>query len=146
MKMTKTKSADPFEFSRLYGQEKYSLDNMTLASVNFPDVVDSGKITSEWSDRIFTSWDAASKDLKSTYNADAFWAGVSSTDLLTFAKAIAEAVNFTHEVTGVRIVRFTNAASGYPVLRIDITSGGKKNPVKFHYGRPDRWPSPYERW
>lgn len=126
----KTTPADRFDYNRLYGQEKYNLNNMTLAKVNFPYSVNEGKITSVWSDHIYKEYRNAIAEVTSAQNGDAFWNGVSSEQLLKFASDVAKAVNFEPEVTGVRIVRFTNVMSGYPVLRIDIASGGVAAPLR----------------
>ena len=123
--MIKTETVDPFVFSRLYGREKYSLNSMELKAANFPAEVDPGKATSIWSDRAATTWEEASNGIESEYSGDAFWAGVSAADLLTFAERMAKTINFQHKVTGARITRFTNAASGYPCLVLEITSDGK---------------------
>jgi len=141
--MIKTIPVEPFEFSRLYGDEKYSLTEMTLREVNFPDEVEDGHVTSTWSDRVGSdAWYAAKEGIESRMSGDAWWNGVSSEDFLAFAAKIAVIVGFKHEVTGARMVRYTDGG-GYPCLRLDITNGGKMVPKKrtgrFHpalgYGR-----------
>lgn len=119
----KTAPADAFSHIRLYGEEKYKLDNMELKAVNFPARVDEDHITSTWSDRIL--WDKARAVITtSSMYGDAFYAGVSDVELLKWAQIIADEINFNHQVTGVRVVRYTNPSSGYPILRADLASGG----------------------
>jgi len=43
-----TDTVDPFDYSRLYGNEKYNLQKMQLKAVNFPAEVEPGKATSVW--------------------------------------------------------------------------------------------------
>ena len=148
-----TDEVDAFDFNRLYGNEKYSLQKMEMKSANFPAKVEPNKATAVWSDRIYTQWRDAMNGIKSTMSADAFWAGVSNKDLLVFASRVAAAIEFTHKVTGARITRYTNVASGYPCLVLEITSGGEgirspKQPKQdrhydrfgyFGYADEERW-------
>ena len=48
---------------------------------------------------------------------------------------MAEKIGFTHPVDGARIVRYTNMASGYPVLLLVITSGGIRKPKRIPVNR-----------
>ena len=148
-----TDEVDAFSFERLYGNEKYSLQKMELKSTNFPAQIEPNMATAVWSDRIYTQWRDAMNGITSTMSADAFWAGVSNEDLLLFASRVATAIDFRHKVTGARITRYTNAASGYPCLVLEITSGGKgirapKQPKRdlrfdrfgfFGYDESERW-------
>ena len=124
-KLFKTEIVDPFNFSRLYGNEKYSLDAMEMKAVNFPFEVDPNKITAVWSDRIITAWWEAAQKIESIYTGDAFFGGATNESFLRFAQEIAKAINFKHEVTGARVTRYTNRASGYPVFVLEVTNGGK---------------------
>jgi hypothetical protein len=123
--MYTTETVDPFNYNRLYGNEKYNLQKMELKSVNFPAQVEDGMGTSVWDDRIYTEWRKAGEGITSSYSGDAFWAGVSNEDLLVFAQRVADAIHFNQKVTGARITRYTNASSGYPCLVLEMTSGGK---------------------
>ena len=123
--MSTTETVDPFNFNRLYGNEKYSLNGMEMKSVNFPAEVETDNATAVWSDRIITAWFDAIQLIDSTEWADALFAGATQESFMAFAKAIAKSINFKHEVTGARVTRYTNAASGYPVFVLEVTSGGK---------------------
>jgi hypothetical protein len=84
-------AADPFEYSRLYENEKYNLNNMVLAQANFPhDYYPDDTLYSIWSDRITREWCACSHLLgKSKFSGgDAFLAGVSSKNLIAFASKL----------------------------------------------------------
>jgi hypothetical protein len=123
--MFQTDTVDAFEYDRLYGREKYSLQKMEMKSINFPAEVEPGFATAVWSDRINNEWWESTKLIESRYTADALFAGATDESFMTFAKAIAKAIGFNHEVTGARITRYTNASSGYPCLVLEVTSGGK---------------------
>lgn len=123
MTIDDTTETDPFSLDRLYGDEKYGLNNMQLKSVNFPARVSANRAASIWSDRSREAWRKHQKVLISRDSGDAFFTGVTDESLLTFANAMAKESGFPHEVTGVRVVRFTDGG-GYPVLRLDIASGG----------------------
>ena len=120
-----TETVDPFSFDRLYGNEKYSLQKMQMKAVNFPARVDPNKATAVWSDRIITAWYDAGEKIVSHYNGDATFAGATDESFMAFAKAVATSIGFKHEVTGARVTRYTNAASGYPVFVLEVTSGGE---------------------
>ena len=121
--MVTTTEFDPFSFDRLYGREKYNLQNMEMKSVNFP--VKTDNYHSIYEDRAEDTWRKAAEGIESNYNGDAFWAGVSEKDLLIFAQRMADALQFKHKVTGARISRHTHAMSGYPIHLLEMTSGGK---------------------
>ena len=124
----KVKSPMPFDNSRLYGDEKYSLNDMLLGTTEMPHGTRGTTIPegygshTVWSDHAHDLWTRTCEIAKpeSSARSDAFWSGVSSTDLLAFARAMAVEVNVREEVVGTRIVRFTNRKSQYPVLRLDI--------------------------
>ena len=123
--MFKTEIVDSFDYNRLYGREKYSLQKMEMKAVNFPIEVEPNLITAVWSDRINNEWIAALKLIETQYTGDAFFAGATNESFMVFAKAIAKVIGFKHKVTGARITRYTNAASGYPCFVLEVTSGGK---------------------
>lgn len=129
MKYVRTTQADPYSFARLYSrEEKYRLQNMEVKSVNFMDLVEECKIHDVYDDRIHTEWRQAAATVQSAESGDAFWHGVSDNDFLAFASRIAEHCGFSHPVTGARIVRFTDGG-GYPVYRLDMINGGKRDAV-----------------
>jgi hypothetical protein len=121
--MVTTSEMDGFNFNRLYGNEKYNLQNMELKSVNFPAQAE--HYHSIYEDRALTEWRKAAEGIESRQSGDAFWAGVSDKDVLVFAQRMADALSFKHKVTGARISRHTNWSSGYPILLLEMTSGGK---------------------
>jgi len=133
-KLIKQTKADPFDFNRLYGNEKYSLSNMTMVDAGLPDLVEPGMSESVYSDRL-RQWHKddvwygtiETLGIKSSHNADAWWAGVSTADVLKFAQEIAKIIGFKHPVTGARIVRFTDGGQ-YPIYRLDMASGGSYVP------------------
>lgn len=136
--MISTEKVDHFDFSRLYGDEKYSLNGMELASTNFHEKVERGH--SVWSDRVGSLFYNTAEELgiKSSYNGDAYFAGFSAEDLLRWGKAIAqnEQINYGDEVTGVRITRYTNQMSGYPTLCLELVTGGSGK-IQAYKHRPD---------
>jgi hypothetical protein len=123
--MFQTETVDPFSFDRLYGKEKYNLNGMQMKAVNFPAEVDPGHATAVWSDRIITTWWDAAQKIQTHYNGDAYFGGATDESFMQFAKDVALAINFKHDVTGARVTRYTNAASGYPVFVLEVTHGGK---------------------
>jgi len=113
-------ACDKFDFNRLYGSEKYGLQNMLLKQYNMPTFVYAGEQTFEvWDDRISTVFWNATKELKSTYNADAFFAGVNDKDFIEWASKVFSEVNGQEvKLTGAAVIRYTNVMSGYPTLRL----------------------------
>jgi len=111
----------PFSHSRLYGGEKYSLQDMLLnsfgATVRLPEGV---QCHSVWDDRAYAAWRESSQGIKSKDSGDAFWNGVSQPSLKAFVEKMAVHTQVRGEVVGARIVRYTNVSSGYPTNRLDI--------------------------
>ncbi len=123
--MAKTTQADPFDFWRLYGQEKYSLQNMEVKSFKFPYEVEERHIHCVYDDRLpHGIWQDATRLIETGATGDAFFNGATDESFLKFAQRIADYCEFKHKVTGARIVRFTNAG-GYPCYRLDMAHGGK---------------------
>jgi len=127
---------DPFDFERLYGDEKYSLQNMLLRQVNMPAyaLLGADKIYDVWEDRNPTVWWGNADVLKSRYTGDAFFAGVDDGPFLKWAAAVVSAAEGRPAaVTGAAVVRFTNAMSGYPVLRLTaieaVSEPGGRRPL-----------------
>ena len=137
--------ADPFDFERLYGMEKYSLQNMLLKEVTMPTTVYGGERTFEvWSDRErHAFWENRFKrTLTSTMNGDAYFAGVTDEDFLEWANAVfSEIEGQPVQLTGACLIRYTNVMSGYPTLRL---SGiiATENLERRRYGVTQRAPRP----
>lgn len=111
----------PYDFNRLYGAEKYRLQNMLLREVNMPSVVYPGELVYElWDDRasnIF--WDNAKAIIKSGTSGDAFFAGADETSFMEWANKVFSAVESREiKLTGAAVIRYTNVMSGYPTLRL----------------------------
>src|SRR5208337_602789 len=108
----------PFDYSRLYGNEKYSLQNMLLKEVNMPTEVEPGDVFYEvWSDRIYTESQNAWPLLKSNELGDAYLAGATDESFLAFASALFSAVEKKPIIlTGACAVRYTDAG-GFPCIR-----------------------------
>ena len=65
---------DPFDYSRLYGNEKYSLNNMLMNSVNATNTATlkpPKRAIDFWSDRSHSEWRAASEGIISQESGDA---------------------------------------------------------------------------
>ena len=135
--MTKSyfQTVDPFNYDRLYGNEKYSLNGMLLKQANCPTWVQAGDESFEiWSDRSRTEWSEAMDGLTSNYGADAFFAGVDDDDFLAFASKLVSAVNKREiKITGAAVVRYTDGG-GYPTLRLSAVV--TKNKTGRRYGVP----------
>ena len=132
---------DPFDISRLYASEKYSLQNMLLKAVNLPkEVFPSDKVWENYSDRIYDELQAAWPLLKSHEGGDAFFHGVTDKSLLAWGSKLAG-----FKATGVAVVRFTNASSGYPCLRITVVRESRRHKPAGRFGteRPVEWTDPY---
>lgn len=162
---------DPYDYSRLYGREKYNLQNMLLKQVNMPAWSEPGDVINElWSDRFITEWQLASKLVESAANGDAFFAEATDESFLKFAaKVVALLSNgekfWTRykeliaqkplpedayaeickrndaayqqaaseiepaEITGAVLIRYTNASSGYPCLRLSTIKASTEGRV-----------------
>jgi hypothetical protein len=85
-------AVDPYSSSRLYGREKYSLNNMLLREVNFPAMFlpEEDKVYSIWSDRVYHEWSEAFRLVQgqSSCSGDAMFAGMSDAALMTFASKL----------------------------------------------------------
>jgi hypothetical protein len=109
----------PFSHSRLYGAEKYDLQNMLLKEVNFPAFYypEQDKLYDAWSDRVYFEWDEANKVVVSSAYGDERYAHATDESLLKFGNQLFSNINREKiELTGVAIVRHTDVSSGYPVL------------------------------
>ena len=138
-------TVDPFNFDRLYGNEKYSLNGMLLKQANCPTWVEPGDESFEiWSDHSIAEWNDAHSLLESTYSGDAFYAGATDESFLAFASKLVSAVNKREiKVTGAAVVRYTNGG-GYPTLRLSAVVVKRRAGRK--YGVPLTKPERYERF
>ena len=120
-------TVDPFNFDRLYGNEKYSLNDMLLKQASCPTWVEQGDQSFEiWSDRSRTEWEAALPLIESSYNGDAFFAGATDESFLAFASKVVSEVNKSEiKVTGAAIVRYTDMG-GFPTLRLSAVVTKRK--------------------
>jgi hypothetical protein len=123
----------PFRYSRLYGDEKYTLQNMLLKQVNYDS--SAPLLKSVCSDHIPHIWYESHEDIGSMASGDAFWSGVMDADLMRFARCVLERLNpefELFELTGARMVRFTHWGNGYPVLRLDVIGKRISSLSKLH--------------
>lgn len=133
MRKIQVEKADPFDPSRLWGNEKYSLQNMLMRQVNFPAYCHQGDVmVSVWSDRAYETWRAAGEKYRAIVGeqvggleSGAFLSAMGEQDFLGWCR---EAIGYDKPITGARIIRYTNAASGYPCYRIDLYARGEGNP------------------
>ena len=125
MAKTYFQTVAPFNFDRLYGNEKYSLNDMLLKEASCPTWVEPGDESFEiWSDHSRTEWNDALSLIKSSYNGDAFFAGATDESFLAFASKVVSAVNKREvKVTGAAIIRYTDGG-GYPTLRLSAVVTG----------------------
>jgi hypothetical protein len=117
---------DPFSSYRLYGDEKYSLQNMLLKDAGNLRVGPDDVVWEQWSDRLYSEMEEAWPLLKSSMSGDAFFAGCTDKSLLAFASKIVGGAY--GGAKGVRVVRFTNCSSGHPCLRFTVVC--RKGPKK----------------
>lgn len=77
----------PFSHMRLYGDEKYSLQNMVLKMTDYPAKLDTAKDQhfNIYVNRAHTEWHAAARLITSKESGDAWFEGVSDKDFLFFA-------------------------------------------------------------
>lgn len=132
-------AVDPFSFDRLYGTEKYSLNDMLLKeTAQIPRSLDPSDESWEiWSDHCNTEWHKALEGSKSSYNGDAYFAGMSDEEMLAFAsRLVSMLAKRDVQITGAAIVRYTDGG-GYPTLRLSAVKVGKTE------GR--RWGIPLNR-
>lgn len=110
----------PYDWRRLYGDEKYGLQNMLLARWNAPNRLRGGYGAHRvWSDQIHAQWEESLRGIESSESNDAWWNGVSNQNLRLFARRIAWRMCMSEKVVGMRIVRYTDAHQ-YPMFALDI--------------------------
>jgi hypothetical protein len=117
---------DPFDHTRLYGREKYDLQGMLIRQVDMPHEIHlPGDQTWEvWSDRagdrIRSAWAEIAKPSsteKGGGDACNWHRHCPAAEFLRYLQVI---VGSEMPITGGRMVRYTDAASGYPVYRYDV--------------------------
>jgi hypothetical protein len=97
----------PFSSYQLYGDKKYSLQNMVLKMVDYPAKIDTALDHSFdiYVDRAYTEWGAAARLISSKESGDAWFAGVSDKDFLLFAGKLFAMLNTRKPCTGDEIVQ-----------------------------------------
>lgn len=115
--------ADPFDQARCFGNEKYSLSNMLLRQVDFPATFTRADfICDVWSDRVYDGFRKACEALRpeeqGLFEDGTLLRKLSPERFLEFVKTASELPE-DRGITGARVVRYTNVASGYPVYRFD---------------------------
>jgi len=111
----------PFNRERLYRDGRYSIQNMLLREVHMPSAAYTGELTFDvWSDReLNVFWDTAKKIIETYERGESFFVGASDASFLEWASTVVSHVNNKPiKLTGAAVVRFTDASSGYPVLRL----------------------------
>lgn len=85
----------PYSYSRLYGQEKYNLQNMLLNCTSFPAKMhrDLDKVYDVYVDRCYNEWRAAAAIVESSQNADAWLAGLNHENFLKFTGKLFALIN-----------------------------------------------------
>jgi hypothetical protein len=117
----------PFSHHRLYGDEKYSLQNMVLKMVDYPARLDSSldQYFSIYVDRARTEWSAAQQLITSESSGDAWFVGVSDEDFLFFAGKLFALLNTHIPCTGDDIVKNAYRYSNLYRRRLAELSGSK---------------------
>jgi len=110
----------------------YNAQNILLVQQDFPAEVHSiEELACVYQDRVYTEWREGIEFLqKQTGDKGFHWSSVQPDDLKKFASIVCAdwLKHIGREVTGVRVVRYTNVASGYPCLRLDVYSHDPANP------------------
>lgn len=114
LKVTKAKRYNLGE----YYTNSYDIQNMLLGQVNFPYAYNKGDyMNSVYSDRLpYELYNNALKKAGCNQWMDNWATSASDEQLLTFVREVFE----KPEITGCRILRFTNVSSGYPCYRFDV--------------------------
>lgn len=142
-KRIETNPAEAFDRSRLWGRESYTLSNMLVRQEGYPRFAYVGEesgatgdyLNSAWSDREPDAWSEAVKAADPEEScrgggAEEFFRRLSREAFLEFFRAFLRAAGAAPrvEITGGRIVRFTNHASGYPCYRADFFGKHRETP------------------
>lgn len=113
---------DPYDFNRLYNDEKYSLQGMLLNQVSMPEfLTDKDKYFEIWSDRIDSAiWTKARATIDPNQGGgDAFFAQLTNKEFMGFCQVLWNESGMKGDITGATVVRYTNAG-GFPCLRFAI--------------------------
>jgi hypothetical protein len=115
--------AEPFSIT-LYSE--YDTQNMFLAQVKMPSIFFHGDKTWEvWADRLpHEVWTEACPLLRDKKGERCSFHNATEDSLLAFGQRLCDAVNGPNAfpVTGLIVIRFTNAMTGYPTYRITMVS------------------------
>jgi len=136
-RVVETAPADMFDSSRLYGKEKYKLQNMLIRQVDYPAKGRAKEFGEFWSDRCFQACDAARRKVVEASECKAgggdacgWFRSCSPEEFLAYAQACLDngawsgkPCDDAPKVTGARMVRYTNVSSGYPTYRWDLYFG-----------------------
>lgn len=114
MKRCSTNKVKPYDYTQFY-RNSYGIQNMLITQVEFPRFYYEGDyINSVYTDRISDEqWSESVKHININMNCDE-WHRVKDEELIRFASTL-----FNREITGVRVIRYTHAMSGFPLWRID---------------------------
>src|SRR5271157_784047 len=117
----------PFSSMQLYGDKKYSLQNMILKMVSYPDKIDTAvdENFTIYVDRAYTAWGAAARLINSKESGDAWFAGVSDKDFLLFAGKLFAMLNTHKPCTGDEFVQNAYRYSNKFQSRVDELTGSK---------------------
>lgn len=137
MKRYEVEKTTPYNMSRLWGDEKYSLQNMLVRQVNFPLYYYEGDTCWEvWTDRVPDEDHKKAKEFidscsdKPMFGYD-LMSAVKPEDFLKFCALMAGKGN-EPTPTGARVVRYTSAR-GYPVHRYDLYWRHPDSPMEQGY-------------
>lgn len=113
----------PYSY-REYANNPYNVQNVLLVEHNFPTFYYEGDfISSVYSDRVSTEqWEKATEDIQNKWNLEN-WRNLGSEKLLKFASNL-----YQRDITGIRVIRYTNVSNGYPCYRIDVFAKGEATP------------------
>lgn len=111
---------DPYDSHRLYGDERYNLQNMLLKQVSVPAELEDGDRSWEiYSDYVPIQWNEAWKLLNVKSYGDSMLESSSDESFLAFASKLVSLIEgYEITVTGAVAVRFTNVMSGFPTIRL----------------------------
>lgn len=130
--------ADPFNASRLWGDEKYNLQNMLIRQHRMPFSAPAEFLGDVYSDRLYEATSRAFEQVVQRSSCKVYMGGdacnwfqqCSGEDFLAYAQILSDAIHGSGQnvlddvsaaadpskprVRGARMIRFTNVSSGYP--------------------------------
>jgi len=137
--------ARPYNQSEFWDRDKrYNIQNMLLCQQNFPAKCCDDEICSTYQDRDFESWDKAIDWLRKTLRKKEgkdYCLDFHILDPKLTKKFVAKFLSgwlkrIKRKLTGYRIIRYTNVASGYPCILVMGFSQNPKNPkVELYSGQ-----------